>query len=158
MASPPRPKPTREALDRYVAGFNSSGVLKALAATASIPDPADRVFVRVDPIRPFHRGGLGTDAVNGGMLAAMFDLVIGITAALIDPTVRSSTVQLSMTFEQPVLGNSFTTEGWVDRAGSSTLFSSALIKDDKGLVCSRCTGLVRISDIPWSKDWQFGVK
>ena len=110
--------------------------------------------MRVDPILPFHRGGLGTSAVNGGVLAAMFDFVIGTTPALIDPSKRTATMQLSITFERPVTGDWFIAEGRVDRAGAATIFSSAVIKDTQGVVCSRCTGLVRLSKQAWSPDWQ----
>src|SRR5262245_16006278 len=102
--------PSRELLDRYAAVFNRSQMSEALSATLSFPDPLDRVLVRVDPILPLHRGGLGTNAINGGILAAVFDYVIGTTAALIDPTKRSATMQLNVTFHRPVLGDFFTAE------------------------------------------------
>jgi acyl-coenzyme A thioesterase PaaI-like protein len=149
-----RPPPRRDALDIYAHTINNSQLLKSLNAVLSFPDPADRILVRVDPILPFQRGGLGTAAVNGGMLAAMFDFVIGTTPALIDPTRRTATMQLSITFERPVMGDWFTAEGWVDRAGESTVFSSGEIKDERGTVCSRCTGLVKMSKMTWTQGWQ----
>ncbi|HVE86263.1 MAG TPA: PaaI family thioesterase [Myxococcales bacterium] len=151
---PARPPPPREALERYAQAFNESQLLAGLSARLTFPDPPDRVVVRVDPILPFHRGGLGTSAVNGGILAAMFDFVIGVTAALIDPTRRSATMQLSITFERPVTGDWFLAEGRIDRAGGSILFSSAVVKDPLGQVCSRCAGLVRLSKLPWDPNWQ----
>jgi acyl-coenzyme A thioesterase PaaI-like protein len=152
--APARTPPSREALDRYARGFNGSLILKGLSASLTFPEPADRVLVRVDHVLPFHRGGLGTDAVNGGVLSAMFDFVIGTTPALIDPGKRSATMQLNVTFERPVTGDWFTAEGWIDRAGGSTIFASAVIKDTRGVVCSRCTGLVKLSKLPWTTDWQ----
>src|SRR3954462_1026778 len=105
--TPPRARPSREALERYAHVFNASQLLEGLSATLSFSEAADRVLVRVDPILPAHRGGMGTAAVNGGILAAMFDFVIGITSALVDPTTRSATMQLNMTFEQAVRGDWF---------------------------------------------------
>ena len=148
-----RPPPSREALERYAHGFNTSHMLEGMAARLSFPDPADRVLVRVE-VLPIHRGGLGTTAVNGGVLAAMFDFVIGTTPALIDPAKRSATMQLNMTFERPVMGDWFVGEGRIDRAGGSTIFASAVIKDSRGVVCSRCTGMVRMSKQDWSPNWQ----
>jgi acyl-coenzyme A thioesterase PaaI-like protein len=150
----PRPPPPREHLDAYAEAFNTT--LKALSATLTFPDPPDRVLVRVDPVLPLHRGGLGTSAINGGVLAALFDLVIGSTPALLDPTRRTATLQLSMSFERPVTGDWFTAEGWIDRAGTGTIFSSAVIKDAQGVVCSRCTGLVKLSQKPWVEGWKLG--
>ena len=40
--------------------FSSPGIVRAV----------------VDPIREFHRGGMGTVAVNGAVMAGVFDLVI----------------------------------------------------------------------------------
>ena len=51
-----------------------------------------------DKAKGNERGGMGFEAVNGGILAAMFDLVLGASVALVDPTRRSATMQLSMSF------------------------------------------------------------
>src|SRR5689334_1027361 len=152
--APPRPRPSRESLERYAQAFNTSELLRGSSAKLTFSEAGDRVVVRVDPIQPSQRGGMGTAAVNGGVLAAIFDFVIGITAALVDPSTRSGTMQLNMTFERPVKGDWFVAEAWIDRAGGSTLFSSAFIKDSQGEICSRATGLVRLSKLPWSNDWQ----
>jgi len=145
----------RALLDRYARTFNASILLKQLSGTLSFSEAGDRVFLRIDPVLPGFRGGMGgTAAVNGGLLAAVFDFVLGITAALADPTRRSATIQLNMTFERPVEGDWFSAESWIDRGGKSTLFSSALIKDPRGEICSRASGLVRLSNVPWPKDWK----
>src|SRR3954469_12458760 len=156
--APPRAPPSREALERYAHAFNTSEVLKGLSAKLTFSEAGDRVLVRVDPIQPWQRGGMGTAAVNGGVLAATFDFVIGITAALVNPGTRSATMQLNMTFERAVRGDWFAAEAWIDRAGGSTVFSSGLIKDSQGQICSRASGLVRLSKVPWGQDWQTARK
>jgi acyl-coenzyme A thioesterase PaaI-like protein len=149
----------RALLERYARAFNGSPILQQLSGHLSFSEAGDRVFLRVDPIPPAFRGGMGgTAAVNGGVLAAVYDFVIGITAALADPTRRSATMQLSMAFEQPVHGDWFIAESWIDHGGKSTLFSSAVIKDQQGKICSRGSGLVRLSNVPWSKDWQTDLR
>jgi uncharacterized protein (TIGR00369 family) len=140
--------PSPEALARYAAEFSNSRALKHFGLTVHFPDP-EHVEVRADAIRPEHRGGLGTDAVNGGVLAAVFDLAIGCSAALVDPTRRSATTQLSMSFERPLKGDAFRAVSEVDSFGSSLLFASARIIDQSGQVCARCRGVVRLSKLPW---------
>src|SRR6185295_7626672 len=81
----------RAQLERYAHAFNTSELLKYLSGHLTFSEAGDRVLVRVDPVLPTHRGGMGTAAVNGGVLAATFDFVIGITAALVDPTPSSGT-------------------------------------------------------------------
>ena len=99
MATPPPP----DVLALYTAAFNESAPFKALGLQLSFPNAEE---VQLDlTVRAEHRGGLGTDAVNGGVLAAMFDFAIGCTPALIDPTRRTATLQLSMSFERPVRGD-----------------------------------------------------
>jgi len=148
--SPPL-KPTPEQLLRTAELFNESGALRAFGVRISFPTVAN-VLLTVDPVLPQHRGGLGTDAVNGGVLAGLFDLAIGCTALLIDPTRRSATMQLSMSFERPVRGDRFTVEAEITSAGSKTLYSAARVLDEKGAVCARCQGLTRVSSLPWKGD------
>jgi uncharacterized protein (TIGR00369 family) len=146
-----RPSPTREQLERYAAHFNKSRSLNYFKLKLTFPE-LDLVRVELPVVADEHRGGLGTTAVNGGVLAAIFDLAIGCTPALLDPRRRSATVQLSMSFEQAVMGDSLVAEARVDKAGSSTLFSSARILDSRGVVCARCQGVVRMSKESWASD------
>lgn len=151
-----RPKPTREQLETYVRRFNENVALQAFGLRMDVPE-GDRIVVHLDPILPPHRGGLGTAAVNGGVLSAIFDLSIGCTPALIDPTRRSATMQLSISFERPVMGDRLRAEARIDRAGGSVIFASAVILDQDGVACARCQGLVRLSTLPWSPDGTPGI-
>lgn len=110
----------------------------------------DRVRAALDPVKPEHQGGLGSDAVNGGVLAAIFDLTIGCTPALIDPSRRTATVQLSMTFQRPVRGPHLWAEASIDTAGASTLFATSTIFDAEGNSCAKCTGVVKLSRMKWA--------
>ena len=146
--SEPNPRPSIEQLARYAELFNASLTLNHFGLKVSFPD-RDTVRVDLTKVRPEHRGGLGTDAVNGGVLAAVFDLAIGCTPALVDPTLRAATVQLSMSFERATTGDSISALAWVDRAGETMLFATAVIRDQAGAECARCHGVVRRSNLPW---------
>lgn len=149
MADPHKPRPTAEQLKRYSEQFNQSATLSHFGVQVTFPD-ADTVECVIAQIKPEQRGGLGADAINGGVLAAMFDLAIGCTPALVDPTRRSATVQLSINFMRAVRGNRLVARAKIDRAGDVLLFASAQILDEKGTVCATCTGMSRLSDLPWS--------
>ena len=142
-------RPTQEQLDRFAEQFNQSKTLKFFGARLSFPQ-GDKVVVSLPELRPEHLGGLGTSAVNGGILAALFDLAIGCSSALVDPSRRAATVQLSMSFERPVRGDSLHVEATVDTAGSTTLFASARLYDAQGEVCARCQGVVQVSRMKWA--------
>lgn len=133
----------------YADGFNQSETLGLFGVRIEFPDTR-RVRAIIDEVRPGHRGGLGSDAINGGVLAALFDLTIGVCGALVDPARRSATLQLSMNFERPVTGDRVTAEAHIDRAGGTNLFASAVIFDAAGQACARSQGVVRLSRSAWA--------
>lgn len=145
----PPPRPTLEQLARYSEAFNQSATLMHFGMKVGFPN-IDTVEVILDPVQAEQRGGLGSDAVNGGVLAAMFDLVIGCAPALVDPTRRSATVQLSLNFMNAVRGDRVTARAHVTRAGEKLVFASASIFDSQGQECATATGLSRLSSIPWA--------
>lgn len=142
-------RPTQEQLDRYAEQFNRSQTLRFFGAQLSFPQ-GEKVVVSLPEVRAEHRGGLGTAAVNGGIISALFDYAIGCTPALLDPTRRSATMQLSTSFERPVRGNTVRVEATIDNAGTSTLFASARMYDAEGHVCARCQGVVKLSRMKWA--------
>lgn len=140
---------SQQQLQRYADGFNNSEILTFFDMRVEFPDTS-KVWAIVEDVKAGHRGGLGTaTAINGGVLAALYDLVVGCSAALVDPRRRSATIQLSMNFEKPVVGDYVRGEAWVDRAGSKMVFASARIVDEHGDVCSHGQGVVRMSQKPW---------
>lgn len=136
-------------LATYAEHFNASETLRHFNVRVSFPSGGEEVLVQLD-VKPHHEGGLGTRAVNGGVIAAIFDLAIGCTAALVDPTRRSATMQLSMSFMRPVYGPHVQCRARLDRAGSAVLFSSASIVDKEGRLSAACTGMVRMSQEIWA--------
>lgn len=94
---------------------------------------------------PYHRGGMGTDAVNGAVLAGLFDLAIGTVGWLSRPDSRSATVTLAMTFFRPTRGDRIAVEGWLIRSGLNLTFAAAEIFDAEGQVTARCDGTVALA-------------
>ena len=139
----PPPRPTAAELTALAEVWNRSEILRHNGMRVAF-EP-DRVVVELPEVRAEHLGGLGTSAVNGMVLAGLFDLAVGSTVVLVNPRRRSATVQLSMSFERAVFGRSVRCEAWVDRAGQRTLFASARILDEQGQVCARCQAVVAIS-------------
>ena len=99
----------------------------------------------VDPIRPHHRGGLGTDAVNGAVIAGIFDLVIGLSGYVHTRGRRAGVAQLSVQFLRPVMGDRFETVARAVRAGTNLIFSTAELVDERGVICARCDGIVAVA-------------
>ncbi|MCE9669585.1 PaaI family thioesterase [Myxococcus stipitatus] len=148
--SGPPSRPSQADLDRYATLFNQSLTLRHFGAHLAFPE-GRKVVITLPEIRPEHRGGVGSAAaVNGGILAALFDLAIGTSGALVDPSRRCATVQLSMSFERPVTGDHLRVEAEIDSQGLTLLFATARVYDAQGRMCARCQGVVRLSNLPWA--------
>ncbi|HKO91834.1 MAG TPA: PaaI family thioesterase [Polyangiaceae bacterium] len=144
----PQARVSAEALERYAERCNAHPSLGAFGVKVSFPD-AERVCIVVDLVPLSMRGGLGDDAVvNGGVLSALCDLLIGCTCALVDPAARSATVQLSLRFERPLRGERIVGEARVDRATGRLVFASAEIGDGSGPACVRCQGIATLLASP----------
>src|SRR5215472_18313696 len=124
--------------------WNGSPPMKHFGARLEF-ERVDRVRAVIDPVLPVHRGGLGTDAVNGVVLAGLFDLVIGTVGWLTRPETRSATVSLSMMFLRPTRGDRIAVEGRLLRGGTNLVFAAAEIFDGEGQVTARCDGTCAVA-------------
>ena len=135
---------TLEALKALADVWNSSPPMRQLGARLEF-DRLDRVRAVIDPVMPYHRGGMGTEAVNGPVLAGLFDLAIGTVGWLTRPDTRSATVTLAMTFLRPTRGDRVVVEARLLRAGTNLAFAAAEILDERGEVTARCDGTVAVA-------------
>ena len=69
---------------------------------------------------------------------------------MLDPTRRCATLQLSISLQRPLTGNTVRAEAEIDSYGKNTLFASARVLDEQGQVCARAQGVVRLSTLPWA--------
>jgi acyl-coenzyme A thioesterase PaaI-like protein len=143
-------------LDAYALRFNEGPFMRHFGLEISFPK-SEQVVVTLATVRAEHRGGMGTDAINGGMLAAMFDYALGNTALLAPPLRRNATVQLSMSFERAVRGSSARCEARLDRAASKILFSSAHILDGSGNTCARASAVISMGAESTIEQWTSAV-
>ncbi|MEO6952363.1 MAG: PaaI family thioesterase [Polyangia bacterium] len=138
-------------LDRYASAFSSSAMLRHLGLVCSVAP--DAVTITLPEARDEHRGGMGSQAINGGVMSAMYDFALGNTGILLAPLRRYATVQISLSFERAVRGRSARCVATLDRATSNMIFSSARILDEDGNVCSRATGVLALGREIGLDDW-----
>jgi acyl-coenzyme A thioesterase PaaI-like protein len=135
---------TLEALQQYADRCNALAAFQNFGVKVHFPD-VTRLQIRVDSIPPAMRGGLGDTAiVNGGVLSALCDVLIGCSCGLVDPTSRSGTVQLSIRFERPLRGALILGEARLDRATKRLVFASGELRDEQGEVCVRVQGIATL--------------
>lgn len=138
------PLSTSQRLANYAELLNAHPSLATYGVRLGFPDE-QRLRIEVNQIPASMRGGMGDAAVvNGGVLSALCDLMIGSTAGLVDPGMRSATVQLSIRFERPLCGQRIEGEARVDHSTGRTIFASGELSDDQGRVCVRCQGLATL--------------
>jgi uncharacterized protein (TIGR00369 family) len=135
---------TRAALDRYAELCNAHPSLQSLGVQITFPE-LTLLRLTMPSVPPIMRGGLGDAAVvNGGVLSALCDVLIGCCCGMVDPQSRSATVQLDIRFERPLRGASIHGQARVDRATLRLIFASAEILDEQGNVCVRCQGIATL--------------
>jgi uncharacterized protein (TIGR00369 family) len=135
---------TLEALCALADVWNAGPPMKHFGARLEFTR-IDRVRAVIDPVQLFHRGGIGTDAVNGVVLAGLFDLAIGTVGWLARPESRSATVNLAMTFFRPTRGDRVVAEARIVRVGRNLVFATAEICDGEGEVSARCDGTCAVA-------------
>ena len=91
-----------------------------------------------------HRGGGGTAAVNGGVIAYVFDGVLGTAVATSHPAAPHVTLQLDVSYLRPLEGDLLRAEAWVVRGGSRIVFAQAEIRDGAGELCASARSIFRI--------------
>jgi acyl-coenzyme A thioesterase PaaI-like protein len=136
--------PRLEELQALAGRWNDSEPMRRLGARLEFTQ-VDRVRAVIDPVMPYHRGGMGTDAVNGAVLAGLFDLAIGTVGWLSRPDARTGTVSLSMLFFRPTRGERIAVEGRLLRAGVELTFAAAEIFDGRGELTAQCEGTVAVA-------------
>ncbi|PSR26152.1 MAG: hypothetical protein C7B43_14810 [Sulfobacillus benefaciens] len=94
-----------------------------------------------------HRGGGGTEAVNGGIVAYMFDGLLGSAVRSIWTEAISTqvTITLNIQYLRMIKATSrIVGHAQVVRQGSTTVFAEGEILDESGTACAKCTGVYRL--------------
>jgi len=130
--------------DRWLAEWNAKPFYR-WPGFRIVEAHAGQARVELD-VQEHHRGGGGTRAINGGILAYMFDGLLG--AAVFssrEDIVGQVTVTLTIHYlrmlqaEHRVVGTARVVSG-----GRNLVFAEGEVMDEEGNVCATCTGVYRI--------------
>jgi uncharacterized protein (TIGR00369 family) len=94
-----------------------------------------------------HAGGLGTDALNGAMIAGMIDCAMSVAGILHFRGRTCGTVQMSIQFMKPVRGEHPAVECHAVRRASNVVFLEARIFDANGRCSVMATGMVGVTRV-----------
>ena len=126
--------------DAVAAAFNASPQVGSFGIRCSLDDPArPRVFL--DRAEATHRGGVGSTAVNGAVMAAMFDLTIGLLGVPYWTEGMAPTATLNIQYLRPAVAEGVFVEAARGEVTKSRIFGSATLRGlDGGPVFAQCQG------------------
>lgn len=98
-------------------------------------------------IEPHHRGGAGTEAINGAILSYMHDIAQGAAVRSLLPPAQNALATINLHIDYLELLHAERTvvaEGKVVRLGRSVAFGESEVRDASGRLCTRCVGTYRV--------------
>lgn len=121
--------------------FNSSIQLQHMQIRISLEQP-DQPVVIIDPVTPLHAGGIGSKAVNGGVISMVSDLAIGLLGLSFFEHGMTATHHLNIHFVRPLVTNRLKAVAKVDQVVGKRIFGKVEIYNDLEEICAYATGIV----------------
>lgn len=134
--------------ERFAGDFNDLPAMRHFGARLVL-DHECLVRVDLDEVETHHRGGLGTHAVNGAVIAGLFDCALGVAGVLQLPGKRTGTVELSIKLLRPVVGDEVEIFGAAIKRSKQIVFAESELFSG-GRLCALATGIVAVAS---SRDW-----
>lgn len=134
--------------ESWARSFNDLAAMKHFGASLDLED-SHLVHVALPKLEDHHRGGLLTNAVNGAVIAGLFDCALGVAGVMQFPGKRTGTVELSIKLLRAVVGNTLDFYAVAIKASDSIAFAESELFCG-GRVCAMATGIVAVAS---DKDW-----
>jgi acyl-coenzyme A thioesterase PaaI-like protein len=123
--------------------MNALPAMRLMGARIDLDDPAV-VRLTLVSVSEHHLGGLGTRAVNGAVIAGMFDATLGVAGTLQFPGQRAGTVELSIKLMRPAFEAPLEMLGVTVKRTPHLAFTEAELHAD-GRLCASATGIVAVA-------------
>jgi len=127
--------------------FNASPQLAQHGIRADLTTPSEPRVI-LDPVTDAHRGGIGSAAVNGAVIAGMFDLAIGLLGVPYWLDGLSATATLNIQYLRPALADSVTAIATRGELTKSRIFGSASLVGPDGTVFAQAQGSLARGLVP----------
>jgi acyl-coenzyme A thioesterase PaaI-like protein len=119
--------------------FNESLQLKQMHIRVDLSIPKfPKVFI--DEVTDIHKGGIGTDAVNGAVIALLSDLAIGLLGIYHFADGMTATSSLTIHYVKPLLAQKVIVRAEETQVIGKRIFGVATIMNEKEEVCSYANG------------------
>jgi acyl-coenzyme A thioesterase PaaI-like protein len=94
----------------------------------------------IEELKDFHAGGIGSEAVNGGVIAYMADLALGLLGLVHFKEGMTATAQLTIHYLKPFRSKSIVAEARTQKVIGNRIFGTVELINDKGEVCAIAYG------------------
>lgn len=121
--------------------FNQSLQLKSIGASIDIADMKHPV-VMIKKVGDMHLGGIGGEAVNGGVISMLVDLAIGLLGLPYYGEGLTATHHLSIHFARPLVATSIRLEAEETHVIKNRIFGHVKIMNEKGEICAHASGVL----------------
>jgi len=119
--------------------FNRSPQLKYIGAKINLTNPANPIAY-IDELNEMHAGGIGSDAVNGGVIAGLADLALGLLGLMHYKDGMTATAQLTVHYLKPFRTKSISATAITQQVVGNRIFGTVELRNDKGEVCAIAYG------------------
>lgn len=126
-------------LEKFI---NDIPIFKLFGAQINIQEHG-KAFVNIEQVKDIHTGGFQSTAINGMVLMGLLDSAICSAALSYLDGNHCATVEISVKFIKPVVGNNIKAVGEVISRSKDIFFCKSSIIDSTGRVRALATGIVK---------------
>jgi uncharacterized protein (TIGR00369 family) len=119
--------------------FNRSPQLKYVGARIDLTHPETPEAI-IDEITDQHKGGIGSEAVNGGVIAGLADLALGLLGLQHYQDGMTATAQLTVHYLKPFRTKSIRAKAITQKVVGNRIFGTVELFNDKNDVCAIAYG------------------
>jgi uncharacterized protein (TIGR00369 family) len=119
--------------------FNTSVQLRHSGIRVDLTD-ISKPFVMIDEVQEYHKGGVGTEAVNGAVIAMLADLAIGLLGLTHYEEGMTGTSNLSINYLKPLLAKKVIVYAEQTEVVNKRIFGIVRVMNEKEEVCAYATG------------------
>ena len=94
----------------------------------------------VDEVTEIHKGGIGSDAINGGVIAGLADLALGLLGLTHYKEGMTATAQITVHFLKPFRTKSIKARAIAQKVVGNRIFGTVELYNDKEEVCAIAYG------------------
>jgi acyl-coenzyme A thioesterase PaaI-like protein len=135
---------------QWAARMNGLASMQMMGVAFDLSDPAV-VRLGLATVSEAHLGGLGTTAVNGAVIAGMFDAALGVAGTMQFEGRRAGTIELSIKLMRPVFTAPLEMLAVTVKRSAHLAFTEAELYADQRL-CAVASGIVAVASLPKEGD------